>query len=74
MVPNADTTRKELTDNFVSILELVVPQKLETLEWLEESAPVFMSPPVFSRMDLPVVSGKFKILFSKNSSLLTLTY
>ncbi|XP_057370022.1 general transcription factor 3C polypeptide 5-like [Daphnia carinata] len=54
MVANTDTTRKELTDKFVSILELVVPQKLETLEWLEESAPVFMSPPVFSRMDLPV--------------------
>jgi len=52
----ANTDGKELADKFMSILELVVPQKLESLEWLQEAAPVFMSPPVFSRMDLPVVS------------------
>jgi len=54
MVENTD--KEELADKFMSILELVVPQKLESLEWLHEDAPVFMSPPVFSRMDLPVVS------------------
>lgn len=52
----ANTDGKELADKFMSILELVVPQKLESLEWLQETATVFMSPPVFSRMDLPVVS------------------
>ena len=55
MVPNLDES-DELADKFISILEQVVPQKLESLDWLEEPAPVFMSPPVFSRMDLPVVS------------------
>ncbi|EFX88540.1 hypothetical protein DAPPUDRAFT_310750 [Daphnia pulex] len=51
----ANTDGKELADKFMSILELVAPQKLESLEWLQEAdAPVFMSPPVFSRMDLPV--------------------
>ena len=44
-------------DEFVSILEKAVPQKLETLDWLEEAdVPIFMSPPLFSRMDVPVVS------------------
>lgn len=56
MIPNPDASNDETLDKFISILEQVVPQKLETLDWLKEPAPIFMSPPVFSRMDLPVVS------------------
>ena len=47
---------KENGDLFVSIIDQVVPQKLTTVDWLEGPGPVFMSPPVFSRMDVPVVS------------------
>lgn len=56
MVPNPEASTNDLADKFISILEQIVPQKLESLEWINEPAPVFMSPPVFSRMDLPVVS------------------
>merc|ERR1712071_172725 len=45
---------KENGDLFVSIIDQVVPQKLTTVDWLEGPGPVFMSPPVFSRMDVPV--------------------
>jgi len=42
------------SDKFVSIIDQVVPQKLTTVDWLNGPGPVFMSPPVFSRMDVPV--------------------
>ena len=56
MVPNTKVT-EENPDKFVSILEKVVPEKLETLDWInDKEAPVFLSPPVFSRMDTPMVT------------------
>ena len=56
MIPNPAAKNDTTVDKFVSILEKVAPQKLESLEWLDEQVPIFMSPPVFSRMDLPVVN------------------
>lgn len=54
MIPNPDAKSEE-DGQLVSILEQILPQKLESLDWLKEEAPVFLSPPVFSRMDVPVV-------------------
>lgn len=46
-------------DPYRSIIDQVVPQKLVSLDWLDEPSPIFMSPPLFSRMDMPVVRAAF---------------
>jgi len=56
MEKNEQSPTEENSDKFVSIIDQVVPQKLTTVDWLDGPGPVFMSPPVFSRMDVPVVS------------------
>jgi hypothetical protein len=56
MEKNPDCKAEENQDPFLSIVPKVVPQGLETLDWLNEPSPIFMSPPLFSRMDVPVVS------------------
>lgn len=63
MIPNLEAKSEEADDQFCSILERILPQKLESLEWLKEDAPVFLSPPVFSRMDVPVVCSFIVCLF-----------
>jgi len=54
MEKNTVAPTEENPDKFVSIIDQVVPQKLATVDWLDGPGPVFMSPPVFSRMDVPV--------------------
>ena len=56
MEKNTVAPTEENPDKFVSIIDQVVPQKLATVDWLDGPGPVFMSPPIFSRMDVPVVS------------------
>ena len=56
MEKNPEYKTGENQDPFLSIVPKVVPQGLVTLDWLNEPCPIFMSPPLFSRMDVPVVS------------------
>lgn len=64
MVPNSES-QSDNSDKFLSILEQAVPQKLEPLDWINDtSAPIFLSPPVFSRMDTPMVNMALFTVYS----------
>ena len=52
-----DNIKDNSGDTFTSLIDRVVPQGLVNLEWIEGSGPIFMSPPLFSRLDIPVVSN-----------------
>ena len=55
----------ENPDKFISILHKLLPEKLESLSWIkEEDQAIFLAPPVFSRMDAPVVSLNNKVVNS----------
>ena len=55
MLPNP-TPNAENSDKYISILHKLLPEKLESISWIKEDQAIFLAPPVFSRMDAPVVS------------------
>ena len=45
---------KEKDGTYKSVLDQIHIQKLEPRTWLEKEAPLFLPPPIFSRIDNPM--------------------